>query len=190
MKNIWYTIAGEIKKDETAQVLIGWANNQIYNFPETEKLVLFISSKGGDLDTAIRIYSYLKGLPIEVETIGFGQIDSAAIVIFLSGKNRMALAESRFILHRSMYSIGLQSSPIEIYEQTVSILRELNDKHIQIIAKETSKTPKEIESVMIDGKILSPEKAMKLGIVTEIITELPKSPKELPRQATPPPQQA
>src|SRR3989338_8002920 len=60
MEEIWYTITGPIAVN-TAHELITWVNAQIYNLP-IKRLKLIISSNGGDIDSAIRIYVYLKSL--------------------------------------------------------------------------------------------------------------------------------
>jgi ATP-dependent Clp protease protease subunit len=75
---------------------------------QIKKLKLMLSSGGGDVDTAIRIYHYIKALPIEVETIGFSQIDSAANMVFLAGKKRTAIKGCRFFLHEGTFTIGNQ----------------------------------------------------------------------------------
>lgn len=90
----WYTITGNIDAN-TAHQLITYVNGQIYR-TDIKKLKLLISSGGGDVDSAIRIYSYLKALAIEIETIAFGQIDSAANIIYAAGKKRVAIKRLPF----------------------------------------------------------------------------------------------
>lgn len=171
---IWYTITGAIDPN-TAQQLIVWVNGQIYT-SKVSKLTIFLSSVGGDIDSAIRIYSYLKGLPIEVETIGFSQIDSAANTIFLAGKNRKALRGCRFFLHEGTFTIGNQTAVLHAHEETLTVLRELLKRNIEIISNETGKDPKQIADVLREGKIYSTQEALNFGIVTEIIDKLPGSP--------------
>ena len=45
---IWYTLTGAIDQN-SAQLFIGWINNQLYNQP-IKKLKFLISSGGGDTD--------------------------------------------------------------------------------------------------------------------------------------------
>jgi len=172
--NIWYTITGGIEPN-TAQGLVTWVNGQIYTGQVT-KLSLFLSSVGGDVDSAIRIYSFLKGLPIEVEIIGFSQIDSAANTIFLASKNRKALEGCRFFLHEGTFTIGNQTATLHAHEETLTVLRELLNRNVKIIATETKKTEKEIAGILKEGKIFNTKEALEFGIVTEIIEKLPNSP--------------
>ncbi|MCK9578005.1 ATP-dependent Clp protease proteolytic subunit [bacterium] len=172
--NIWYTITGGIDPN-VAQGLIAWVNGQVYDGQVT-KLTLFLSSVGGDIDSAIRIYSFLKGLPIEVEIIGFSQIDSAANTIFLASKNRKALKGCRFFLHEGTFTIGNQTATLHAHEETLTVLRELLNRNVKIISTETQKTESEIAQILKEGKIFNAKEAFDFGIVTEILERLPDSP--------------
>ena len=106
----WYTITGNIDAN-TAHQLITYVNGQIYR-TDIKKLKLLISSGGGDVDSAIRIYSYLKALDIEIETIAFSQIDSAANIIYAAGNKRIAIKGCRFFLHEGTFTTGAQNNNI------------------------------------------------------------------------------
>jgi ATP-dependent Clp protease protease subunit len=168
---IWYTLTGLIDQN-SAQQFIAWVNNQLYS-QSVEKLKFLISSGGGDTDSAIRIYSYLKALPIEVETIGFGQIDSAANIIFLAGKERNAVEGCRFLLHEGTFNIGMPNAPLRNHEETLIFFRELFRKHIEILARETKKKPDEIRKILSEGAIMTAEEAKSFGIAYNVIQKLP-----------------
>ncbi len=87
---IYFTLTGNIDASNT-QALIYFFNNQIIDNDYTDTLTIFLSSIGGDIDAAVRVYDFLKSVPNKVHTIGFGQIDSAAITIFLAGDKRTVL---------------------------------------------------------------------------------------------------
>ena len=171
--HIWYTLTGRIDPNISHQ-LISWTNGQLFNGQIT-KLTIFLSSTGGDVDSALRIYSFLKGLPIEVEIIGFSQIDSAANTVFLAGSKRKALAGCRFFLHEGTFNIGNQGAALHVHEETINILQELLKRNIAVISKETGKSIKIVRNVLREGKILSTKQALDFGLVTEIIDKLPQS---------------
>ncbi|HRH26337.1 MAG TPA: ATP-dependent Clp protease proteolytic subunit [Candidatus Paceibacterota bacterium] len=168
---LWYVITGAIDT-RVAHDLITWASEQVYA-KQASQLTVFISSTGGDVDSAIRMYAYLKALPIEVNTIGFTQIDSAANTIFLAGKKRSALQGCRFFLHEGTYTIGNQTASLHSHEETLTVLKELLKRNIEIIASETGKTNKEIADTLRESKILTAKQAVEYGIATDIITKLP-----------------
>jgi len=167
----WYTITGLIDAN-TAQQLITYINGQIYR-TDIKKLKILISSPGGDVDSAIRIYSYLKALPMEIETIAFSQIDSAANIIYSAGSKRIAIKGCRFFLHEGTFTTGAQTTTLHNHEETLAIFQDLLKRHIGILSKETSQGEKEINKLLQESTILSAEKAKDIGLVHEILDKLP-----------------
>src|SRR3989344_6595709 len=98
---IWFTLTGDIEK-KTVQDAIGWINGELYSKPVT-RLRLLIASSGGDIDSGVNMHMYLKALPFETETIGFGKVDASAIPIFLGGKRRLVVAGCQFFFHEGRY---------------------------------------------------------------------------------------
>lgn len=168
---IWYTYTGAITSDLIASA-INWLSNQVYSGTGT-RLKFFLSSTGGDTDSAIRLYDYLKALPFEVEMFGFGQIDSAANIIFLSGVRRFAVKGCRFLLHEGTFTIGNPVSALHVHEETLRLLNIIHSRHVEIIAQETGKKKKEVMDILRQGEIFDAEKAKKFGIVHEIIEKFP-----------------
>jgi ATP-dependent Clp protease protease subunit len=171
MEEDWYTITGNIDAS-VGQAFFTYVNGQIYKTP-IKRMKLMISSGGGDIDTAIRMYHYIKALPIEVETIGFSQIDSAANLIFLAGKTRVAIKGCRFFLHEGTFRITVPETALHVHEETLGVLKELLTRSINIIAQETGKKIEEIRSVLLESKILTDEEAKEYGIVHTIVDKLP-----------------
>ena len=173
----WYTITGGIDTN-VAQQLIGYINGKIYN-TNIKKLKILISSTGGDMDSAIRIYSYLKALPIEIETIAFSQIDSAANIIYSAGTKRIAINGCRFLLHEGTFTNGTQTTTLHNHEEALIIFKELSKKNIDILSKETGTSNEDIKKLLQESTILSTEEAQKLGLVHEILEKLPLT-KQIP----------
>lgn len=173
MEEIWYTLTGTIDAKIVADAIL-WINGQIYSGQDIKKLKFFLSSIGGDIDSAIRLYDFLKAIRIEVTTIGFGQIDSAANTIFLAGSKRLAVTGCRFFLHEGTYTFHQPTAVLHFHEEHLKLLKELFRRNIQILAIETSKSIKEVEKILQEGRVLNSQEAKKFGIVHEIIEKLPK----------------
>ncbi|MDO8569466.1 MAG: ATP-dependent Clp protease proteolytic subunit [bacterium] len=171
MEEQWYTITGGIDIN-TAHNLITYVNGQIYG-SNIKKLKIILSSNGGDVDSAIRIYSYLKALSIEIETIALSQIDSAANIIYIAGGKRIAIKGCRFFLHEGTFTNGSQTATLHVHEEALTIFKELMKKHVGILSKETGKKEKEISKLLQESTILTAEKAKELGLVHEILEKLP-----------------
>ena len=168
---IWYTYTGALNPELIAGA-INWLNDQVYN-KQVGKLKFFLSSIGGDTDSAIRLYDYLKASPFEVEMFGFGQIDSAANIIFLAGVRRFAVKGCRFLLHEGTFTIGNPVSALHVHEETLRLLNIIHSRHVEIIAQEIGKKKKEIMAILRQGEIFDTEKAKKFGLVHEIIEKFP-----------------
>lgn len=168
---IWYTYAGVINPDLVAGT-INWLSNQVFQGKAT-KLKFILSSNGGDIDSAIRLYDYLKAIPFEVDTIGFGQIDSAANVIFLAGNKRIAVKGCRFFLHEGTFNIGNPSAALHIHEETLSLLREINRRHAEILVHEIGRKVQEINKILREGRVFNTNSAKDFGLVHEIINKFP-----------------
>lgn len=171
MEEQWYTITGGIDIN-TAHNLITYVNGQIYG-SNIKKLKIILSSNGGDVDSAIRIYSYLKALSIEIETVALSQIDSAANIIYAAGSKRVAIKGCRFFLHEGTFTNGSQTATLHVHEEALTIFKELMKKHVGILSKETGKKEKEINKLLHESTILTAEKAKELGLVHEILEKLP-----------------
>lgn len=174
---IWYTLTGIIDQNIVAQT-INWIQAQLFaaSTIRISKLTFFISSIGGDADSAIRLFDYLTALPFQVNTFGFGQIYSAGVTIFLAGENRFTLKKTKFLVHEGIYTIGQPSAPMHLHDENLTILKELANRNIEIIANRSGKTISQIREMMKDVKVLNAEQAKNAGIATQIADKLPNSP--------------
>jgi ATP-dependent protease ClpP protease subunit len=168
---IWYALTGAITPT-AAHDLVVWTDSQIHSGGAT-RLKVLISSTGGDVDSAVRIYSYLKALPLEVETVGFGQVDSAANLAYLAGHRRTAVKHCRFFLHEGSFTIGNPTASLHAHEETLRLLQELMNQQLKILSAETGKTLDEVKRAVEQGTILTVEQARAFGIVHEILDKLP-----------------
>jgi ATP-dependent protease ClpP protease subunit len=168
---IWYTLSGDVEK-KAAQDAIQWINEQIYSKPVTH-LRFLVASSGGDIDTGTNLYMYLKSLPIEVETIGFGIVDAAATIIFLGGKKRLAVDGCRFFFHEGEYTVRLQTAPLTTHEEAISIFRRNLHEMIYVIARETGNDTETVANMLRKSKIMQTQEALAFGLATAIIEKLP-----------------
>ena len=175
----YFTLTGVIDAKLVADTII-WSNAQFLSGGMT-KLRFHISSIGGDVDSALRLYDFLKALPVEIEMIGFGQVDSAANIIFLAGTKRIAVRNCRFLLHQGTFNGHQGSVPLVMHEEAMRLFNELHRRHVEIIAKETGKNKTDIEKLLKEGKILNTTEAKEIGIVHEVIEKF----SSLPSQASP-----
>lgn len=164
----WFILTGNIDSNVIHQTSY-WFLQQSY--AGIKKIKFYISSTGGDMDSAFRLYDFLRTLPLEIETIGFGQVDSAAIILFLTGTKRTATKGCRFLLHSGTFNIGLPNGPLQSHEEALKIFKELKSKNISIIAKETKNKLEDVNEIVDKSTIFNSEEAKKFGLVDKIIDQ-------------------
>lgn len=163
-KNLQFDIIGSINDDIYAAL-----KNYIYSQPEPiSKLTVNIISVGGSVTPAIGIYNFLKSLPFHIHTHNLGEVSSAAILPYLSGKTRTAEPISKFMIHP--IKIGIKNEmPYNAIQEILHNL-ELDIKNFQkIINIETNSLNgnHNIEKLLkSDSLILDSQSAYKCGIVT------------------------
>lgn len=170
---VYYTLTGDVNVSNT-QGLIHFFNSQIIDQSYNDTFTIFLSSIGGDIDSAIRVYDFLKSIPNKVHTIGFGQIDSAAITLLLSGDKRTVLKKTRFRFHEPTYHMQQADSVLPFFEERVRLFQQLDKRMKEITSEETGKSLTQIIKLYSDGKILNTSEAKDLGLVHEIVNEMPR----------------
>ncbi len=168
---IWYTLTGDVDKRPVQEAIVA-INEELYNKP-VRKMKMLIASGGGDVDSGVNLYAYLKALPIEVETIAFGKLDIAAIPIFLGGKRRFAVRGCQFLFHEGRYTIPDATAPIHAHEEAVSVFRSNLHGSIYILARETGNDTEVVANMLRRSKIMNETEALEFGLCHEIIDELP-----------------
>jgi len=145
---------------------------------DVKKIVLLISSPGGDVFNGLSAFNFLKGIPLEITTHNFGSIDSVGMILFCAGSNRYSVPHARFLLH------GVQQK----FRQSASLgERQLEEKikglqiDMSIISRVIGDTVKKKKEIVMEDLLkrttLDAEEAVKYGLVTKIESKLiePKS---------------
>lgn len=166
----WYMFPCGVNEKSVGDAIID-IFKQFYSDPTIE-FTLYISSTGGDIDSAIRFYDFIKASGIILNTVGFGQVDSAAVILFLSGKEKTLIENCRIRLHAPTYSGPQQSQVISVHSETTSLLQQLDNRYFEILTNELPQI-KNIRKIFNKGEILDTEEALKLGIASKVEKKLP-----------------
>jgi len=168
---IWYALTGEIEKKEV-QDSIKWINGEIYSKPVTY-LRFLLASGSGDIASGINLFTYLKALPIDVETIAFGQMDAAATIVFLAGKKRVVVEGCRFVFREGRYTIPDATAPVHAHEEAISVFKRELHEMIYIIARETGNDTEVVANMLRKSKIMHTDEAKEFGLSHETLATLP-----------------
>lgn len=134
-----------------------------------EKITLFINCEGGDIRNIFMIYDMMKIAKCPIETICLGSAMNEAVILLAAGTKGMRYATKHSIIcpsqlvHDRAYHADLTEAK-NILEQ----VKDDNKKKMDILAKCTGKTSKQ---VMIDFErksFMSAKQAQTYGIIDQI----------------------
>jgi len=137
--------------------------------PEKD-IQLYINSPGGAVTSGLAILDTMRYIRPNVSTLCIGQAMSMGAVLLAAGEKgkRLALPNSRIMLHQPHGGIHGTASDIEIHTREILRLRECI---ISLLASYTGKSPEEINIDADRDFVLTAQEAVKYGIVDQVITE-------------------
>lgn len=135
--------------------------------PERD-VTIYINSPGGSFTAFMAIYDTMQYIRPEIQTVCMGQAASAAAVLLAAGTSgkRLALPNSRILLHQPSGGAEGQSSDLEIQAQEIMRMRGLLER---VIAQHTGRDEAQVRKEIERDKILTPEEARDYGIIDEIL---------------------
>ena len=133
-------------------------------------IALYLNTPGGLITAGMAIYDTMQYIASDVSTICIGQASSMGAVLLAAGEKgkRLALPNSRIMLHQPHGGIQGTASDIEIHTREILRLRE---RIITLLASYTGKSPEEINIDADRDFVLTAQKAVEYGIVDQVITE-------------------
>jgi ATP-dependent Clp protease protease subunit len=130
---------------------------------------LYINSPGGSVTAGLAIYDTIQYVKPDVQTICIGQAASMAAILLASGseEKRLILPHARVMVHQPWGGAQGQASDIGI--QAREIVR-LKKALIDIFAKHTGKTVKQISQDLERDYFMNADESIKYGVVDKILT--------------------
>jgi ATP-dependent Clp protease, protease subunit len=129
---------------------------------------LYINSPGGSVTALLAIYDTMEYIRPDIATTCMGQAASAAAVLLAAGApgKRVALPNSRILIHQPSGGAEGQSTDIEIQAREIQRIRELLD---QILAEKTGQPIEKVSTDTDRDFIMTAEEAKAYGIVDEVM---------------------
>jgi len=137
--------------------------------PEKD-IYLYINSPGGVVTAGMSIYDTMNYIKPDVVTICMGQAASMGSFLLSSGAKgkRYALPHARIMIHQPLGGAQGQATDIEIHtKEILRIKKELNE----ILAKNTGKTFKKIQSDTERDNFMSATEAVEYGLIDKVLTK-------------------
>lgn len=131
---------------------------------------LYINSPGGSVTAGLAVYDTMRYVRPDVGTICLGQAASMAAWLLASGATgkRMALPNSRVMIHQPMGGIEGQATEIDIHAREILKLRERMN---EILADRTGRPVAEIARDTERDYHMSGDEAREYGIIDRVVQQ-------------------
>ncbi|OGG46718.1 ATP-dependent Clp endopeptidase, proteolytic subunit ClpP [Candidatus Kaiserbacteria bacterium RIFCSPHIGHO2_01_FULL_48_10] len=132
-----------------------------------KEVYLYINSPGGSVSAGMAILDTMNYVKPDIATVCVGIAASAAAVILSAGKHgkRYSLPNSEIMIHQVMGGVEGQATDIAIAAKHILRTKENLNK---ILAKNSGKTPEQVEKDAERDYWMTADEAKKYGIIDEI----------------------
>jgi ATP-dependent Clp protease protease subunit len=153
--------------EETANLIVAQLVHLESDDPDKD-ISLYINSPGGSIYAGMAIYDTMQFIRPDVQTICYGIAMSMGSLLLAGGASgkRMALPNSRILIHQPSGGFDGPSSDIEIHAREVLALRARVD---EIYAKHTEQSIERVHADMERDRYFTGEEAVAYGLVDRVI---------------------
>lgn len=137
-------------------------------------ITIYINSPGGSITDGLAIYDVMNKIKCPVITVCVGMAASMAAFLLSCGSRgkRYCLPNSTVMIHQPIG--GVQGQAVEIKIVATRILN-LYDKLAEIMSKNSFIDKETMKEALDRDNYLTPEEALKMGLVDKIIDSPPKA---------------
>src|SRR5580658_10496695 len=159
-------LGGEVT-EETANLIVAQLVHLESDDPDKD-IHLYINSPGGVIYAGLAIYDAMQFIQPDVQTICYGIAMSMGSLLLAGGApgKRMALPNSRILIHQPSGGFQGQSSDIEIHARETLALRARID---ELYAKHTNQSVERVHADMERDRYFTGEEALAYGLVDRVI---------------------
>ena len=135
---------------------------------------LYINSPGGSVTAGLAIYDTMQFVRPEIETTCIGQAASMGALLLAAGTpgKRVALANSRLMIHQPHGGARGQAVDIDIQANEIILMRQRMN---EILAEHTGQSVERIAKDTERDYYMSAEEAKEYGLVDQVASRRPKA---------------
>ncbi len=167
---------GQQVDDQIANLVVAQLLHLESEDPDKD-ISLYINSPGGSVYAGLAIYDTMQFIKPDVSTICVGIAMSMGALLLAGGAEgkRMALPNSRLLIHQPTSGFQGQSTDIEIHAREVLELRRRAEL---IYARHTGQSLEQLHEDMERDRFFDPDEAVEYGLIDRVIErhELPRRP--------------
>ena len=154
--------------EEKVRAFITEIKNLVDKNPDATSLTIYISSPGGSVDIAVELFNFPKLLDCKVRTVNTSYVNSAAIIIFAAGKERISLSHSSFYIHSITKNLNGNFTADDLLREATEMSTN-TDKVATILAGISNKHKSYWKRLMRKGCLLTSQKAKEVGLINDIL---------------------
>ncbi len=153
--------------DQIANLIVAQLLHLESDDPDKD-ISLYINSPGGSIYAGLAIYDTMQFVKPDVTTICFGMAMSMGSLLLAGGTKgkRLALPNSRILIHQPSGGYQGQSADIEIQAREILDLRKRMD---EIYSQHTGQDIERVHADMDRDRYFTPEQAQEYGLIDRII---------------------
>jgi ATP-dependent Clp protease protease subunit len=161
-------VGGEVN-DELANLVVAQLLHLEAEDPDKD-ISLYVNCPGGSVYAGLAIYDTLRFVKPDVSTICAGIAMSMGSLILAAGTagKRMALPNSRILIHQPTGGFQGQTTDIAIHARESQYIRERME---EIYEEHTGRPREEIHADMERDRFFTPEEAREYGLIDRVIVE-------------------
>jgi ATP-dependent Clp protease protease subunit len=158
---------GDAVDDQIANLIVAQLLHLESEDPDKD-ISLYINSPGGQIYAGLAIYDTMQFIKPDVTTICFGMAMSMGSLLLTGGTpgKRLALPNSRILIHQPSGGYQGQSADIEIHAQEILDLRRRMD---EIYAGHTGQSIEKVHDDMDRDRYFKPDEAVEYGLIDRVI---------------------
>ena len=130
---------------------------------------LCLSSPGGFVADGIYLYNHIRALPIGVVIHATGTVASIATAAFVAAPTRYCSTNAIFMMHPTTVGPFAEGIAGERIQAALNSVMADDDRTKRILRDRTSLTDEVLKSRRVRDVWLSPQEALKFGLVEEIV---------------------
>ncbi|HRU50400.1 MAG TPA: ATP-dependent Clp protease proteolytic subunit [Candidatus Absconditabacterales bacterium] len=134
-------------------------------------IVMYINSPGGEVYSGMAIYDTMQHIKCDVVTIATGLAASMGSIFLAGGTKgkRYALPHSKIMIHQPLISGGgITGQATDIQIEAAEMMK-VKKMFIKLMSEHTGQDVKKVEQDMERNNWMTPEDALKYGIIDKII---------------------
>jgi ATP-dependent Clp protease, protease subunit len=139
----------------------------------SKDIYMYINSPGGSVTAGLAMYDTMQHVRADVTTICMGQCASMGAFLLSSGQKgkRMALPNSRILIHQPLGGAQGQASDIEIQAKEILRLKRMLN---EILSANTGQSYETIEKDTDRDNIMTPVQAKEYGLIDQVVIKRPQ----------------